>query len=64
MARTELRDKHGKVIGWTEKCGCRVEAYDAGGRLCGWHHPDVNQTYDAGGRLVGKADMLAALILW
>ncbi len=63
MARQELKDRNGRLVGWTEKSGCRVEGRDVGGRLKGWFHPAVNETYDAGGRLVGKCDLLAALMM-
>ncbi len=62
MARQELRDRNGKLVGCTEKSGCRVEGRDVGGRLRGWYHSNANQTYDAGGRLVAKGNVLTALI--
>ena len=63
MARRELRDGTGRLLGWTEKSGTRIEGYDAGGRLKGWYEPRVNETHDAGGRLVARYDMLVAMIL-
>jgi len=62
MTRQEFRDATGRLLGWRQQCGVRVEGYDAGGRLRGWYHPAQNETRDAGGRLVGRCDMLVTLI--
>jgi len=61
--RQELRDGKGRLLGWTEKSGVRIEGMDSRGRLKGWYHPSVNETYDARGRLVGRCNLLSALIL-
>jgi len=61
--REELRDGAGRLLGWRQRSGVRIEGYDAGGRLRGWYEPKANETHDAGGRLIGRYDLLTALII-
>ena len=63
MARQELRDGFGRLLGWRQQSGSRIEGYDSGGRLKGWYEPRANETHDAGGRLIGRCDLLTTLIL-
>ena len=62
MARQEFRDFSGRLVGWIEKSGGRLEGRDYGGRLKGWFDERANDTRDFTGRLVGCGNMLAALI--
>ena len=62
MARQELRDFSGRLVGWIEKSGGRLEGRDYAGRLKGWFDHQANETRDYAGRLVGRGNMLAALI--
>jgi hypothetical protein len=62
MARQELRDRHGRLMGWREQANSRIEGRDASGALRGWFEPGVNQTRDATGTLVGTGDLLSSLI--
>jgi hypothetical protein len=62
MARQELRDRYGRLIGIRQEQGQRVEGRDASGQLRGWYDVNNNQTRDAGGMLVGTGDFLSSLI--
>lgn len=62
MARQDLRDRHGQLIGWREERGDRIEGRDASGQFRGWYDRHNNQTRDAGGMLVGTGDLLTGLI--
>ena len=62
MARQEFWDFSGRLVGWIEKSGGRLEGRDYGGRLKGWFDHQANETRDFTGRLVGRGNMLAALI--
>ena len=62
MARQEFRDFSGRLVGWVEKSGGRLEGRDYGGRFKGWFDHQANETRDYAGRLVGRGNMLAALV--
>ena len=62
-ARQDIRDRTGRLLGWRQENGNRIDGRDAGGMLRGWYDPRQNETKDACGRLVGKSDILAALIV-
>ncbi len=62
MARQELRDFSGRLVGWREQSGNRIEGRDYGGRLKGWYSPSEGATRDYTGRFVGRGDLLTSLI--
>lgn len=57
--RSEFRDREGRLIGWTQQNGTRIDARDAQGRLLGWYQPDRDETRDPSGRLVGRGNTLS-----
>ncbi len=63
-ARVELRDRNGRLLGWTaaRPDGVR-EARDRNGRLLGTYHSRQNETRDRTGQLLYRGDALAALIV-
>lgn len=63
MAKKEFRDPSGRLLGYTQPSGQRIEGRDPGGRLKGYYDPRNNETRDPGGRLIGKGDMLFSLIV-
>lgn len=63
MARQDIRDRTGRLLGWRQESGNRIEGRNAGGMLRRWFDPRQNETRDASGRLVSKGDILAALIV-
>ena len=62
--RQEYRDRAGRLIGWTEHRGLRIEGRARTGTLVGWYDGHYNETRDRAGRLVGSGDILAALICY
>lgn len=62
MARTELRNRAGTLLGWREDQRGRVEGRDRTGRLVGWYDPRRGETRDNAGVLRGRGDLLASLI--
>jgi YD repeat-containing protein len=62
MAKQELRDSSGRLIGTIDMSGSKHEGRDASGRLKGSYDPKSNETRDSSGRLVGKGNLLSSLI--
>ncbi len=63
-ARSELRDRHGRLLGWTApRSGHVLEARDRYGRLLGTYDRATNETRDEAGRLLYRGNALSALIL-
>ena len=58
--RQEYRDRAGRLIGYTQKSGSRVEARDPSGHLLATYDPSRNETRDPSGRLVGTGDRLSS----
>jgi hypothetical protein len=63
MNHIELRDRGGRLLGWREAHGDRVEGRDKTGRLRGWYDRRHNHTRDAAGMLIGWGDQLNTLIV-
>lgn len=62
MARQELRNRAGVLLGWREQIGKRIEGRDRTGFFVGYYEPQLNETRDRAGRLVGQGDLLSTLI--
>ncbi|AWM86800.1 hypothetical protein [Microvirga sp. 17 mud 1-3] len=64
MPRENIRDRHGKLMGWFEDNGVsgRIDARDASGRWLGYYDKRLDETRDASGRLLAKGNLLASLI--
>ncbi len=62
MARLVFRDFSGRLAGWIEKSGGRLEGRDYAGRLKGWFDERAGETRDYSSRLIGRPNMLGALI--
>lgn len=63
MAKQELRDRSGSLIGTISMSGSKYTGRDRSGTLKGTYDPKSNETRDRSGSLVGKGNMLAALIM-
>lgn len=61
-ARHDLRDRHGRLVGYVEERNCRLEGRDASGRFRGYYERTTDQTRDDSGRLVGTGNLLSSLI--
>ena len=61
--RDELRDASGRLLGWKQESGGRIEGRDAGGSLRGYYDPRSRETRRADGSLAGYGDLLSALIV-
>lgn len=63
MARTEIKDRTYRIIGYidTDASG-KQTALDAGFRHVGYYDPRTNQTKDAAYRIVGTGNQLSSLI--
>ena len=63
MAKQELRDKGGSLLGTIETLSNgKLELRDRGGSMKGTYDPKSNETRDRGGSLVAKGNMLATLL--
>ena len=62
MAKEELRDANGQLLGYRQQNGVRIECWDATGHLKGYYDVRTDETRDQIGRLIGKGDLLTSLI--
>ena len=63
MARQDIRDQLGHLLGYIHDNGREQMAYDALGHILGRYNKSMNVTYDALGHRVGNANMLTGLIM-
>ena len=54
--REELRDAHGRLLGYRRESGGRVAGADSSGRLKGWYNPLADETRHPPGRPVGRGE--------
>ena len=59
---TEIRNRDGRIIGWTEERGNCTYLLEANGRQIGHYNHDLNETRDRDGCLVGKGNLLMTLL--
>jgi hypothetical protein len=58
-----IKNRAGRLLGWTREQGGNEYAYDRKGRLLGWYNQRTDHTHDASGRLLTTAgDTTGALI--
>ncbi len=61
--RVDIRDRAGKLLGWHQQVGNRINGYVRTGGLVGWYNPANNATYDRTGYRIGYGELLASLIV-
>lgn len=62
MARQELRDARGALLGWIESSGSLDTLRDYRGALRGTYDARYNETRDYRGALAGKGNVLTRLL--
>ncbi|MCC7386276.1 MAG: hypothetical protein IT384_30815 [Deltaproteobacteria bacterium] len=62
MARDEVKDGKGKLLGLLEDRGKEILAFDAAGRPKARFDKQKNITFDAGGKEIGKGNQLMRLL--
>ena len=63
MAKQMLRDRRGRILGWTEDgVAGKLNIRDWQGRLLGWYDTRRDTTHDKQGRLVGRGNLLTTLL--
>jgi len=63
MARTAIRDRHQRVIGYIDDQPHQQVGYDQSNRRKGRYDKRLDKTYDAQNREYGNGNLLTALIL-
>lgn len=58
MARRQVTNAKGEVVGQIDDQPKQVIAYDAKGKRIGRFDKKTNTTFDAGGREIGKGDQV------
>jgi len=62
MSREYIKDAIGATLGYTEKEGERIYAYNKIGARVGYYDIQLNRTYSQNGSLVGAGNQLCRLI--
>lgn len=62
MARQELRDNKGRLIGYTHEVNGKIELRTRGWELKGWYDTKTNETRDRGNRRIGHGNLLLTLL--
>ena len=62
-SRHEMRDSHGKYLGYLYCLPTRTQAFGASGGYLGYYCETSDQTFDKSGHLVGYGNLLSSLFL-
>lgn len=60
--RQVIKDFYGKIIGYLEDKGDRIQATDFYGKILGWYNKKQDTTVDFYGRILGRGDLTSGLI--